>query len=221
MSAISKYYTLGMDELSEAVVIFKKCCNKINTHQLINSNATVKFDKLHSDFLNTANSLLVNYNSMQLDEIESMCKTLIIINAKIQKLLLIKKYINNNKDNKKIRKQVGNELQNVNYMLPSFKTAHEIFFDNHCFPITVTLFVITLLSFIFSTIYCGYYIFALFFIILLILLIIGSLIKFKKETNLDRIYRNINSNKYFERMKMKKANKSLNSIAHLVMRLKG
>ena len=212
MSAISKYYTLGMDELSEAVVIFKKCCNKINTHQLINSNATVKFDKLHSDFLNTANSLLVNYNSMQLDEIESMCKTLIIINAKIQKLLLIKKYINNNKDNKKIRKQVGNELQNVNYMLPSFKTAHDIFFDNHCF---------TLLSFIFSTIYCGYYIFALFFIILLILLIIGSLIKFKKETNLDRIYRNINSNKYFERMKMKKANKSLNSIAHLVMRLKG
>ena len=132
MSAISKYYTLGMDELSEAVVIFKKCCNKINTHQLINSNATVKFDKLHSDFLNTANSLLVNYNSMQLDEIESMCKTLIIINAKIQKLLLIKKYINNNKDNKKIRKQVGNELQNVNYMLPSFKTAHDIFFDNHC-----------------------------------------------------------------------------------------
>lgn len=118
-----------MDELSEAVVIFKKCCNKIKTYHLINSNATEKFDKLHSDFLNTANSLLVNYNSMQFDEIESMCKTLIIINAKIQKLLLIKKYINNNKDNKKIRKQVGNELQNVNYMLPSFKTAHDIFFE--------------------------------------------------------------------------------------------
>lgn len=40
MSTISKYYTLGMDELSEGVVIFKKCCNKIKTHQLINSNAT-------------------------------------------------------------------------------------------------------------------------------------------------------------------------------------
>lgn len=106
-------------------------------------------------------------------------------------------------------------------MLPSYKTAHDVFFENHCFPITVTSFAITLLSLIFSTIYCGYYIFALFFIISIILLIIGSLIKFKKETNLDRIYRNINSNKYFERMKMKKANKSLNSIAHLVMRLKG
>ena len=133
MSTISKYYTVGMDELSEGVVILKKCCNKIKTHQLINSNATEKFDKLRSDFLNTANSLLVNYNSMQFDEIESMCKTLIIINAKIQKLLLVKKYINNNKDNKKIRKQVGNELQNVNYMLPSFKTAHDIFFENHEF----------------------------------------------------------------------------------------
>lgn len=37
---------------------------------------------------------------------------------------------------------------------------------------------------------------------------------------LDKIYRNINSNKYFERIKIKKANKSLNSIAHLVMRAK-
>lgn len=220
MSAISKYYTLGMDELSEAVFIFKKCCNKINTHQLINSNATVKFDKLHSDFLNTANSLLVNYNSMQFDEIESMCKTLIIINAKIQKLLLIKKYINNNKDNKKIRKQVGNELQNVNYMLPSFKTAHDIFFENHSYPFAILLLIVTLGTLIASLLIDKYYILAIIFISVLIVLLFGSLFFLRKCVMLDKIYRNINSNKYFERIKIKKANKSLNSIAHLFMRAK-
>ena len=175
MGTISKYYTLGMDELSEGVVIFKKCCNKIKTHQLINSNATEKFDKLRSDFLNTANSLLVNYNSMQFDEIESMCKTLIIINAKIQKLLLVKKYINNNKDNKKIRKQVGNELQNVNYMLPSFKTAHDIFFENHSYPFAILLLIVTLGTLIASLLIDKYYILAIIFIIVLIVLLFGSL----------------------------------------------
>lgn len=220
MSTISKYYTLGMDELSEGVVIFKKCCNKIKTYRLINSNATEKFDKLHSDFLNTANSLLVNYNSMQFDEIESMCKTLIIINAKIQKLLLIKKYINNNKDNKKIRKQVGNELQNVNYMLPSFKTAHDIFFENHSYPFAILLLIVTLGTLIASLLIDKYYILAIIFIIVLIVLLFGSLFFLRKCVMLDIIYRNINSNKYFERIKIKKANKSLNSIAHLVMRAK-
>lgn len=220
MSAISKYYTLGMDELSEAVVIFKKCCNKIKTHQLINSNATEKFDKLRSDFLNTANSLLVNYNSMQFDEIESMCKTLIIINAKIQKLLLVKKYINNNKDNKKIRKQVGNELQNVNYMLPSFKTAHDIFFENHSYPFAILLLIVTLGTLIASLLIDKYYILAIIFISVLIVLLFGSLFFLRKCVMLDKIYRNINSNKYFERIKIKKANKSLNSIAHLFMRAK-
>lgn len=175
MSTISKYYTLGMDELSEGVVIFKKCCNKIKTHQLINSNATEKFDKLRSDFLNTANSLLVNYNSMQFDEIESMCKTLIIINAKIQKLLLVKKYINNNKDNKKIRKQVGNELQNVNYMLPSFKTAHDIFFENHSYPFAILLLIVALGTLIASLLIDKYYILAIISIIVLIVLLFGSL----------------------------------------------
>lgn len=220
MSTISKYYTLGMDDLSEGVVIFKKCCNKIKTYQLINSNATEKFDKLHSDFLNTANSLLVNYNSMQFDEIESMCKTLIIINAKIQKLLLIKKYINNNKDNKKIRKQVGNELQNVNYMLPSFKTAHDIFFENHSYPFAILLLIVTLGTLIASLLIDKYYILAIIFISVLIVLLFGSLFFLRKCVMLDKIYRNINSNKYFERIKIKKANKSLNSIAHLFMRAK-
>lgn len=220
MSTISKYYTLGMDELSEGVVIFKKCCNKIKTYQLINSNATEKFDKLHSDFLNTANSLLVNYNSMQFDEIESMCKTLIIINAKIQKLLLIKKYINNNKDNKKIRKQVGNELQNVNYMLPSFKIAHDIFFENHSYPFAILLLIVTLGTLIASLLIDKYYILAIIFISVLIVLLFGSLFFLRKCVMLDKIYRNINSNKYFERIKIKKANKSLNSIAHLFMRAK-
>lgn len=220
MSTISKYYTLGMDDLSEGVVIFKKCCNKIKTYQLINSNATEKFDKLHSDFLNTANSLLVNYNSMQFDEIESMCKTLIIINAKIQKLLLIKKYINNNKDNKKIRKQVGNKLQNVNYMLPSFKTAHDIFFENHSYPFAILLLVVTLGTLIASLLIDKYYILAIIFISVLIVLLFGSLFFLRKCVMLDKIYRNINSNKYFERIKIKKANKSLNSIAHLFMRAK-
>lgn len=220
MSTISKYYTLGMDDLSEGVVIFKKCCNKIKTYQLINSNATEKFDKLHSDFLNTANSLLVNYNSMQFDEIESMCKTLIIINAKIQKLLLIKKYINNNKDNKKIRKQVGNELQNVNYMLPSFKTAHDIFFENHSYPFAILLLIVALGTLIASLLIDKYYILAIIFISVLIVLLFGSLFFLRKCVMLDKIYRNINSNKYFERIKIKKANKSLNSIAHLFMRAK-
>lgn len=220
MSTISKYYTLGMDDLSGGVVIFKKCCNKIKTYQLINSNATEKFDKLHSDFLNTANSLLVNYNSMQFDEIESMCKTLIIINAKIQKLLLIKKYINNNKDNKKIRKQVGNELQNVNYMLPSFKTAHDIFFENHSYPFAILLLIVTLGTLIASLLIDKYYILAIIFISVLIVLLFGSLFFLRKCVMLDKIYRNINSNKYFERIKIKKANKSLNSIAHLFMRAK-
>lgn len=220
MSTISKYYTLGMDDLSEGVVIFKKCCNKIKTYQLINSNATEKFDKLHSDFLNTANSLLVNYNSMQFDEIESMCKTLIIINAKIQKLLLIKKYINNNKDNKKIRKQVGNELQNVNYMLPSFKIAHDIFFENHSYPFAILLLIVTLGTLIASLLIDKYYILAIIFISVLIVLLFGSLFFLRKCVMLDKIYRNINSNKYFERIKIKKANKSLNSIAHLFMRAK-
>lgn len=220
MSTISKYYTLGMDDLSEGVVIFKKCCNKIKTYQLINSNATEKFDKLHSDFLNTANSLLVNYNSMQFDEIESMCKTLIIINAKILKLLLIKKYINNNKDNKKIRKQVGNELQNVNYMLPSFKTAHDIFFENHSYPFAILLLIVTLGTLIASLLIDKYYILAIIFISVLIVLLFGSLFFLRKCVMLDKIYRNINSNKYFERIKIKKANKSLNSIAHLFMRAK-
>lgn len=220
MSTVSKYYTLGMDDLSEGVVIFKKCCNKIKTYQLINSNATEKFDKLHSDFLNTANSLLVNYNSMQFDEIESMCKTLIIINAKIQKLLLIKKYINNNKDNKKIRKQVGNELQNVNYMLPSFKTAHDIFFENHSYPFAILLLIVTLGTLIASLLIDKYYILAIIFISVLIVLLFGSLFFLRKCVMLDKIYRNINSNKYFERIKIKKANKSLNSIAHLFMRAK-
>ena len=220
MSTISKYYTLGMDELSEGVVIFKKCCNKIKTYQLINSNATEKFDKLHSDFLNTANSILVNYNSMQFDEIESMCKTLIIINAKIQKLLLIKKYINNNKDNKKIRKQVGNELQNVNYMLPSFKIAHDIFFENHSYPFAILLLIVTLGTLIASLLIDKYYILAIIFISVLIVLLFGSLFFLRKCVMLDKIYRNINSNKYFERIKIKKANKSLNSIAHLFMRAK-
>lgn len=209
-----------MDDLSEGVVIFKKCCNKIKTYQLINSNATEKFDKLHSDFLNTANSLLVNYNSMQFDEIESMCKTLIIINAKIQKLLLIKKYINNNKDNKKIRKQVGNELQNVNYMLPSFKTAHDIFFENHSYPFAILLLIVTLGTLIASLLIDKYYILAIIFISVLIVLLFGSLFFLRKCVMLDKIYRNINSNKYFERIKIKKANKSLNSIAHLFMRAK-
>lgn len=220
MSTISKYYTLGMDDLSEGVVIFKKCCNKIKTYQLINSNVTEKFDKLHSDFLNTANSLLVNYNSMQFDEIESMCKTLIIINAKIQKLLLIKKYINNNKDNKKIRKQVGNELQNVNYMLPSFKIAHDIFFENHSYPFAILLLIVTLGTLIASLLIDKYYILAIIFISVLIVLLFGSLFFLRKCVMLDKIYRNINSNKYFERIKIKKANKSLNSIAHLFMRAK-
>lgn len=204
MSTISKYYTLGMDDLSEGVVIFKKCCNKIKTYQLINSNATEKFDKLHSDFLNTANSLLVNYNSMQFDEIESMCKILIIINAKIQKLLLIKKYINNNKDNKKIRKQVGNELQNVNYMLPSFKTAHDIFFENHSYPFAILLLIVTLGTLIASLLIDKYYILAIIFISVLIVLLFGSLFFLRKCVMLDKIYRNINSNKYFERIKIKK-----------------
>lgn len=197
MSAISKYYTLGMDDLSEGVVIFKKCCNKIKTYQLINSNATEKFDKLHSDFLNTANSLLVNYNSMQFDEIESMCKTLIIINAKIQKLLLIKKYINNNKDNKKIRKQIENELQNLNYMLPSFKTAYDVFVENRCYPFTIFLFSMTFGSFIVSSIFDKYYIGTIIFIVAFIVFLIGSLFFLKSCVKLDKIYQNINSNKYF------------------------
>ncbi len=224
MSAISKYYTLGMDDLSEGVVIFKKCCNKIKTYQLINSNATEKFDKLHSDFLNTANSLLVNYNSMQFDEIESMCKTLIIINAKIQKLLLIKKYINNNKDNKKIRKQIENELQNLNYMLPSFKTAYDVFVENRCYPFTIFLFSMTFGSFIVSSIFDKYYIGTIIFIVAFIVFLIGSLFFLKSCVKLDKIYQNINSNKYFEMKKMKNIKRAFksafNSIKDMVIAIK-
>lgn len=211
MSAISKYYTLGMDELSEGVVIFKKCCNKIKTHQLINSNATEKFDKLHSDFLNTANSLLVNYNSMQFDEIESMCKTLIIINAKIQKLLLIKKYINNNKDNKKIFKVIKSDLEKLDYKIPSFKSSLGIVIENHCFLTTFTLIISYFLVFTIVLLLNKDESFIIFFIGLIVFAIISMIIS-HKSLKYDKLIRSINGNKYFETKKVRSLRKICKNI---------
>lgn len=211
MSAISKYYTLGMDELSEAVVIFKKCCNKINTHQLINSNATVKFDKLHSDFLNTANSLLVNYNSMQFDEIESMCKTLIIINAKIQKLLLIKKYINYDKGNKKIFKVIKSDLEKLDYKIPSFKSSLGIVIENHCFLTTFTLIISYFLVFTIVLLLNKDESFIIFFIGLIVFAIISMIIS-HKSLKYDKLIRSINGNKYFETKKVRSLRKICKNI---------
>jgi len=211
MSAISKYYTLGMDELSEAVVIFKKCCNKINTHQLINSNATVKFDKLHSDFLNTANSLLVNYNSMQFDEIESMCKTLIIINAKIQKLLLIKKCINYDKGNKKIFKVIKSDLEKLDYKIPSFKSSLGIVIENHCFLTTFTLIISYFLVFTIVLLLNKDESFIIFFIGLIVFAIISMIIS-HKSLKYDKLIRSINGNKYFETKKVRSLRKICKNI---------
>lgn len=211
MSAISKYYTLGMDELSEAVVIFKKCCNKINAHQLINSNATVKFDKLHSDFLNTANSLLVNYNSMQFDEIESMCKTLIIINAKIQKLLLIKKCINYDKGNKKIFKVIKSDLEKLDYKIPSFKSSLGIVIENHCFLTTFTLIISYFLVFTIVLLLNKDESFIIFFIGLIVFAIISMIIS-HKSLKYDKLIRSINGNKYFETKKVRSLRKICKNI---------
>ena len=211
MSAISKYYTLGMDELSEAVVIFKKCCNKINTHQLINSNATVKFDKLHSDFLNTANSLLVNYNSMQFDEIESMCKTLIVINAKIQKLLLIKKCINYDKGNKKIFKVIKSDLEKLDYKIPSFKSSLGIVIENHCFLTTFTLIISYFLVFTIVLLLNKDESFIIFFIGLIVFAIISMIIS-HKSLKYDKLIRSINGNKYFETKKVRSLRKICKNI---------
>lgn len=211
MSAISKYYTLGMDELSEAVVIFKKCCNKINTHQLINSNATVKFDKLHSDFLNTANSLLVNYNSMQFDEIESMCKTLIIINAKIQKLLLIKKCINYDKGNKKIFKVIKSDLEKLDYKIPSFKSSLGIVIENHCFLTTFILIISYFLVFTIVLLLNKDESFIIFFIGLIVFAIISMIIS-HKSLKYDKLIRSINGNKYFETKKVRSLRKICKNI---------
>lgn len=211
MSTISKYYTLGMDDLSEGVVIFKKCCNKIKTYQLINSNATEKFDKLHSDFLNTANSLLVNYNSMQFDEIESMCKTLIIINAKIQKLLLIKKYINNNKDNKKIFKVIKSDLEKLDYKIPSFKSSLGIVIENHCFLTTFTLIISYFLVFTIVLLLNKDESFIIFFIGLIVFAIISMIIS-HKSLKYDKLIRSINGNKYFETKKVRSLRKICKNI---------
>lgn len=211
MSTISKYYTLGMDDLSEGVVIFKKCCNKIKTYQLINSNATEKFDKLHSDFLNTANSLLVNYNSMQFDEIESMCKTLIIINSKIQKLLLIKKYINNNKDNKKIFKVIKSDLEKLDYKIPSFKSSLGIVIENHCFLTTFTLIISYFLVFTIVLLLNKDESFIIFFIGLIVFAIISMIIS-HKSLKYDKLIRSINGNKYFETKKVRSLRKICKNI---------
>lgn len=211
MSTISKYYTLGMDDLSEGVVIFKKCCNKIKTYQLINSNATEKFDKLHSDFLNTANSLLVNYNSMQFDEIESMCKTLIIINAKIQKLLLIKKYINNNKDNKKIFKVIKSDLEKLDYKIPSFKSSLGIVIENHCFLTTFTLIISYFLVFTIVLLLNKDESFIIFFMGLIVFAIISMIIS-HKSLKYDKLIRSINGNKYFETKKVRSLRKICKNI---------
>lgn len=211
MSAISKYYTLGMDELSEAVVIFKKCCNKIKTHQLINSNATEKFDKLRSDFLNTANSLLVNYNSMQFDEIESMCKTLIIINAKIQKLLLIKKCINYDKGNKKIFKVIKSDLEKLDYKIPSFKSSLGIVIENHCFLTTFTLIISYFLVFTIVLLLNKDESFIIFFIGLIVFAIISMIIS-HKSLKYDKLIRSINGNKYFETKKVRSLRKICKNI---------
>lgn len=211
MSAISKYYTLGMDELSEGVVIFKKCCNKIKTHQLINSNATEKFDKLRSDFLNTANSLLVNYNSMQFDEIESMCKTLIIINAKIQKLLLVKKCINYDKGNKKIFKVIKSDLEKLDYKIPSFKSSLGIVIENHCFLTTFTFIISYFLVFTIVLLSNKDESFIIFFIGLIVFAIIFMIIS-HKSLKYDKLIRSINGNKYFETKKVRSLRKICKNI---------
>lgn len=211
MSTISKYYTLGMDELSEGVVIFKKCCNKIKTYRLINSNATEKFDKLHSDFLNTANSLLVNYNSMQFDEIESMCKTLIIINAKIQKLLLVKKYINYDKANKKIFKVIKSDLEKLDYKIPSFKSSLGIVIENHCFLTTFAFIISYFLVFTIVLFLNKDESFIIFFIGLIVFAIISMIIS-HKSLKYDKLIRSINGNKYFETKKVRSLSKICKNI---------
>lgn len=140
-----------------------------------------------------------------------MCKTLIIINAKIQKLLLIKKCINYDKGNKKIFKVIKSDLEKLDYKIPSFKSSLGIVIENHCFLTTFTLIISYFLVFTIVLLLNKDESFIIFFIGLIVFAIISMIIS-HKSLKYDKLIRSINGNKYFETKKVRSLRKICKNI---------